>query len=163
MWLRGRRTERGSLTCTVKHPNIHESKLERGHDANSMWDAVGWQADCSVSGNCVSIHRRTKGALERTSARRFGLIPLQVSPCHSHLLFLHEKHGSLCCVSVRWATYSLTEALEEPRALFCFLTRTPLDVRSAFELTASLGLEGRKETLDSSGEVIREVIRPTSG
>lgn len=120
MWLRGRRTERGSLTCTVKHPNVHESKLERGHDANSMWDAVGWQADCSVSGNCVSIHRRTKGALERTSARRFGLIPLQVSPCHSHLLFLHEKHGSLCCVSVRWATYSLTEALEEPPRTFLF-------------------------------------------
>lgn len=32
----------------------------------------------------------------------FGLILLQVSPCHSHLLFICEKHGSLCYVSVRW-------------------------------------------------------------
>lgn len=103
MWFQAGRADRETIRKsgeTPKHTWVQVKK--RGKDANSMWDVVGWQADCSVSGNCVSIHRRTKGALERTSARRFGLILLQVSPCHSHLLFIHEKHGSLCYVSVRW-------------------------------------------------------------
>lgn len=95
--------------------------FKRGNDANSMWDAVGWQADCSISGNCVSIHRRTKGALERTSARRFGLILLQVSPCHSHLLFNHEKHGSLCYVSVRWVHIRWLKRWRRCRVFLSFL------------------------------------------
>lgn len=119
----------------------------RGNDATGMWAALGWQADCSVSGNCVSIHRRTKGALARTSARRFGLIPLQVSPCHSHLLFLHEKHGSLCYVSARWVHIRRAKRWRSRRALFFrFFRRARRWVRTPAPLGSRPRSAGRKRS-----------------
>lgn len=150
----------------------YSPSFKRGNDANSMWDAVGWQADCSISGNCVSIHRHTKGALERTSARRFGLILLQVSPCHSHLLFNHEKHGSLCYVSVRWVHIRWLKRWRRCRVFFfrfCLVfwhaRRWMLAAPSSSRLR-SASQAGRKwSTVQTKviREVIREVIRTTTG